>query len=133
MEQPARRPSVTPPAAWLAVWGALLGLVLTAEAWSLLDRRRGDTLSEVVWWLVDLGWPGALAAAACGVVCGHWFHDAGPALLGPRSYLLLPPLVAGVALLAASGRRAPCLLVFLSFVFLGAALWRRRIEAGVGL
>ena len=53
-----------------AVWTALLGVGLLFEVYTLTNKKRGDTLSEVVWQASDAT---PLVPFIVGIICGHWF------------------------------------------------------------
>jgi hypothetical protein len=52
------------------IWGALLAAGLAHEVYTVANKRRGDTLSELVWAATDST---PLVPLAIGVVVGHWF------------------------------------------------------------
>lgn len=52
------------------IWLALLALILGYEIFTLTNRKRGDTLTEVVWEASDRT---PLLPFCLGMVAGHWF------------------------------------------------------------
>lgn len=61
-----QRPKIGPRTAW----GALFAAGLLYEVYTLVSRRRGDTLSEQVWAATDYS---PMTAFVSGIIAGHWF------------------------------------------------------------
>lgn len=65
------------------IWGALLGVILIVETVALLLRRRGDTLSEQVWWLRNQAWARCILFGLWAWLTWHFFVE--PTSMGAGS------------------------------------------------
>jgi len=52
------------------VWAVVIGVGLAYELYTLANRRRRDTLSDMVWQATDST---PVVPLVAGVVVGHWF------------------------------------------------------------
>lgn len=65
------------------IWAAILALILLIEVVALVISRRGDTLSEQVWWLRQRMWARSVLFGLWAWLTWHFFIE--PVAIGAGS------------------------------------------------